>query len=252
MRRGPQLSQPKHSTTQLPNSCSRTNARLGTPYCVRPTAGAIADVLVEENETVPSGQPIVRLASGTHPEIVLAVSEVTIPFLSVGDKVEVSLDALPGRLFAATLSEVGVAASPEASTFPAVARLDEASDVVRSGMAADVRLQLQTGGTEGVLVPFVSVGEDTRGRFVFVLEPDGAGEEGTVRRRPVTVGETLQAGSIHVVSGVRPGERVVTAGVRRLVDGMRVLHLGNGAGSPALGRTQETPAADEPPQVEGE
>ena len=79
-------------------------------------------------------------------------------------------------------------------------------------------------GAEGengrVLVPAVAVGEDREGRFVFVVEASAAGR-GVVRRRAVSVGE-LTADGIEVTAGVSEGERIVTAGVRRLSDGEEV------------------------------
>ncbi|MEL0083379.1 MAG: hypothetical protein VW985_10120, partial [Gammaproteobacteria bacterium] len=57
------------------------------------------------------------------------------------------------------------------------------------------------------------------------LEP-GAPEQGVVRRRTVTVGN-LTASGLEVLTGVSPGDRVITAGVSRLQDGMAVRLPGN-------------------------
>jgi multidrug efflux pump subunit AcrA (membrane-fusion protein) len=43
-----------------------------------------------------------------------------------------------------------------------------------------------------------------------------------VRRRSVEIGRSRQSG-IEILRGLEEGERVVTAGVRRLTDGERVL-----------------------------
>ena len=113
-----------------------------------------------------------------------------------------------------------MAAIGSASTYPVRAQLTGDAADVRSGMAADVTFRFQDEGRDDrLLVPGLSVGEDAEGRFVFVLEPEGA-EAGIVRRRPVVIGEIQ--GGIEIVDGLEPGELVVTAGVRRLVDGMRV------------------------------
>ncbi len=193
--------------------------QLGYSTLVAPTSGAVVSVDAEENETVSAGQTIVVLASGAQPEIELAVSEVTIPYLSVGDSVDVEISAAaPGRL-EGTVSEVGVAASPGASTFPAIVRLDDAPPTVRSGMAAEVYVTVNR-SEEGVVVPFVAVGEDARGRFVFVVEEQDA-NVAVVERRGVEVAD-IHAGGIVITAGLEAGERVVTAGTRRLVSGMRV------------------------------
>ena len=69
-----------------------------------------------------------------------------------------------------------------------------------------------------MLVAPVAVGEDREGRYVFVLDKGS----GTVGRRAVTVGE-LTGDGLEVLSGLAEGELIVTAGVRRLTDGERVL-----------------------------
>ena len=53
----------------------------------------------------------------------------------------------------------------------------------------------------------------------FLLEPESEGV-GTVHRRAVSVGDIGQ--SIEILDGITAGELVVTAGTRRLTDGMRV------------------------------
>jgi len=72
------------------------------------------------------------------------------------------------------------------------------------------------------VVPSFAVGEDGEGRFVYVVEPapDAAGE-GIVRRQAVTVGDLTTEG-LEIVSGLQDGDRVVTAGVSRIEDGLRV------------------------------
>jgi hypothetical protein len=83
------------------------------------------------------------------------------------------------------------------------------------------------------VVPAVAIGEDRDGRFVFVLER-GDGGDGTVRRRPVRIGKPQSSlAGIEVLDGLEVGEEVVTAGVRRLTDGMAVRVLAAGDDSQA-------------------
>jgi len=91
----------------------------------------------------------------------------------------------------------------------------------RSGLAAEVTFRFEgRKGQARMLVPPVAVGEDRDGRFVFVVE-EIEGGLGIVRRRPVVVGE-LTAEGLEILDGLVDGERIVTAGVRRLHDGRKV------------------------------
>ena len=90
-------------------------------------------------------------------------------------------------------------------------------------MAAQVAFDFSSAEQEGaIFLPAIAVGEDRDGRFVFVLEAAGDAGVAVVHRRSVEVESDFTPDGIHVVSGVREGESVVTAGVRRLLDGQRV------------------------------
>ncbi len=183
--------------------------------------GAIADVAVEVNENVNAGQLVALLASGGQSEVEVAIPEVFITQIARDDEVSVTFDAMPGQTFAAVVSEVGVSSTGAATTYPVRVQLAQADAKVRSGMAANVAFSFGSKeAQERIVAPLHAVGEDRDGRFVFVVEPRGEGR-GVVRRHPVKVGE-LDAGGLEILEGLTPGERLVTAGVKRLEDGREV------------------------------
>lgn len=199
-------------------------ARLALAYTrlAAPADGAVAEVLVEPGENVGAGTPVVVLNSGTRAEVEAALPESVISAVRRGDLVRVAFDALPGRTFPAHVVQVGVATDRGAGTFTVTARLDDEVPGVRSGMAANVTFLVDgPESREVALVPSASVGEDRQGRrFVFVLRDEGGGT-GRVEEREVEVGELTGAG-FQVLAGLEGGELVVTAGVSKLADGMRV------------------------------
>ena len=193
--------------------------QLGYTLLRAPLAGSIAQVEIEVNENVATGQGVFLLTSGAHPEVRVAVPEVLITGVERGLAASVVFDAIADRTFTGTVTEVAGAAIG-APTFEVTVRIDTPSEEIRSGMAADVSFLLADRmAAEGIFLQPVAVGEDHRGNFVYVIEPaqDGLG---TVRRREVEVGEMSENGIR--VSGVEAGELVATAGVRRLTDGMSV------------------------------
>lgn len=200
----------------------RELARQQLAYTVlrAPADGAIALKDLEVNENVDAGSAVFMLTSGKFAEVEFAVPEIMIADLEEGMPVVVRFDAFPDRRFDAAIAEVGVAVTGSSATFEAVARLDQETPNVRSGMAAEVITKLrQSSPRVGLLVPWVAVGEDRDGRFVFVVEPEGE-RTGIVHRRPVILGEIGK--EIEIVEGLIEGELLITAGTRRLVEGMRV------------------------------
>jgi len=198
-------------------------AQANRSYCTltAPTRGAISRVEIEVNENVRPGQVVAVLSSGARAEVTATVPEALIGGIREGDAVSVEFDALPGSTYSATVTEVGVAATQAGATFPVTARLDRESDAVRPGMAASVTFRFGSAdGRERIVVPASAILEDRDGRFAFVLERQEDGY-GIVRRRPVVVGD-LGSDGLEIREGLHDGDAIVTAGVTRIQDGLRV------------------------------
>jgi len=187
-----------------------------------PTAGAIAAVPVEVSENVQSGQTVALLTSGDRPEVEIGMPEVFIARIREGQTVEVTFDALSQRRFGAVVTEVGVASTGMATTFPVKVRLDQEAAEVLPGMAAEVHFRFAgQGDRELMVVPAFAVGEDRDGRFVYVVEELGNGV-GRAVRRDVSVGTLTSDSGLEILRGLVDGERVITAGVSRIQDGREV------------------------------
>jgi len=198
-------------------------ARLQLSYTrlTAPFEGSVASVDVEVNENVKAGQSVAMLTGGKVPEVEVTIPENLISSIRDGDTVQVRFDAVPDAQFEARITEVGVASTGFATTYPVKVRLVKADARVRPGMAAEVEFRLATRGPRNaILVPAVAVAEDHEGRFVYVVE-DSAGVGIVVHRRDVTVGDLTGEG-IEIRHGLRDGERIVIAGVSRLTEGQQV------------------------------
>jgi RND family efflux transporter MFP subunit len=197
-------------------------ARMNEKYTTlkAPVAGAISDVAVEVNENVNPGEVVAVLTSGERAEVTVSIPGALIGAVREGDPVRVEFDAVAGRDFAATVTEVGVAATRGGATFPVTARLDEESEQVRPGMAAEIAFRFTATGSERIYVPASAVLEDRDGRFAFVVEKTDDGF-GVTRRRTVEVGDVTRLG-LEIRSGLAEGDLLVTAGVTKIQDGLRV------------------------------
>ena len=203
-------------------------ARLQLSYSrlTAPQACTVAETFVEINQNVSPGQPVVQLNCGGCAEVVVSVSDTDISRVEQGMEVMATVTALPGSALPGVIREVGVATGARSTTYPVTIALTERCEQVRSGMAVDVRFEFPTAATGGnPVVPYVAVGEDRNGHYVFVIEPD---TDGTLRanRRPVEVGGAA-ANGIVIGAGLEPGELIATAGVRRLTPGQEVTLLGS-------------------------
>lgn len=201
-------------------------ARLQLTYTrlTAPQACTVAQTFVEINQNVASGQAVARLNCGHCAEVVVSVADADIDKLSPGMPATATISALDQEL-PGVVQEVGVATAAGGTTYPVTVALQEQCEDLRSGMAVDVTFDFPTESAEGnLIVPYVSVGEDRSGNFVFVIEP-GEGDRMFANRRSVEIG-TVTGTGIVIADGLSAGELVATAGVRRLTTGQEVTLLG--------------------------
>jgi RND family efflux transporter MFP subunit len=199
-------------------------SQFGYTRLTAPGSGAIAGVPIEVNENIAAGQTVVLLSSGTMTEVTTTIPESLITSIHKDMPVSVAFDAIPGCEFAAEVTEVGVSATSQMTTFPVRVRLKQGSSLLRPGMAAAVTFRLPKGAERNpVLVAPEAIGEDRNGRFAFAVEPQADGR-GIIHRRSVTVGELTSAG-LEVLSGLQDSDLVVTAGVSLIREGQQVLIL---------------------------
>jgi len=104
----------------------------------------------------------------------------------------------------------------QTGTVKAKARFENAKSALFPSQFVNVRVLLRT--IEGAtVVPVTAVRHGSGGDFVYVLNP----AERTVAQRPVQRGQAT-VDKIEIVSGLKPGEQVITEGGDRLKDGARV------------------------------
>ncbi len=204
----------------------RVRLQLSYTELKAPQACKIASRYVEANQNIAAGQSVVRVNCGECAEILIDVPSAWIGRLSQGVEALVSIPALGAGRIRATVSEIGVTTARGGSAYPVTVVFSENCGDVRSGMAAEVEINVAGQSPDGIVVPFISVGEDRDGNYVFVLE---AADGGTyiARRRPVDVNPSPIPEGVQVRSGLQDGELIATAGVRRLVEGQIVTLLGD-------------------------
>ncbi|MHC4202996.1 MAG: efflux RND transporter periplasmic adaptor subunit [Planctomycetota bacterium] len=184
--------------------------------------GVVAKVDVEKNENVAPGEVVVEMNSGKDLEVNVGVPESYISRVKEGERVKVKFSAVADRTFEGTISEVSYAISSESSTYPVSVLLDNPSEQLRPGMAADVTIQFKSsnGKEPRLVVPIKTVAEDQGGRFVFTVTENEDGLA-TVHKKAVKIGE-LMAGGLEITEGLEESEFIVTAGISKLSDGMTV------------------------------
>jgi len=112
--------------------------QLGYTHLKAPETGTLATVDIEVNEYVQAGELVATLLAGDQIEVSVSVPASVIRSVKKGAQAKARFNSLEGKVFAGTVTEVGVASVGGATTFPVTVRLTEGQDQVRAGMSADV------------------------------------------------------------------------------------------------------------------
>ncbi len=186
-----------------------------------PFDGYVSRRHVENFENVKSGASIVSFLDVSSVEIDSAVPEDLIIRRSLISDIYCMLDAYPQQRFTATVKEIGRKTDSANQSYPLTVILDIPEGlVVEPGMAATLHVSLKNPAEKqnGFLLPAGAVFADPEGHScVWRLDTDHM----KVVKTRVTTGR-LSDNSIHILTGLDAGDRVVTAGARFLYDGQMV------------------------------
>ncbi len=137
------------------------------------------------------------------------------------------------KLDEGTLLLVNNAVSQNSGTIQLKATFPNANHTLWPGEFVNVRLILSQ-RHNAITVPLDALLQGQNGSLVYAIAANG-----TVRQRPVTVGETLDGRAL-IDSGLQPGDVVVTQGQYRLSDGVKVAQVP--AGDPRVQNSTEASA----------
>jgi RND family efflux transporter MFP subunit len=177
--------------------------------------GVVTATHVEAGQVVSQGQRIVTLARLDEKEVLVAIPESRLADLE-GSRAEVTLWADGQRPYRARLREVAPQADPATRTYAVRFSLPEADEAVRLGMTATLRL-VHGSDRPVAHLPLTAILDQGAGASVFVVDPQTRG----LKLKPVSIeryGETQVA----IGSGLGDGELVVTLGVQKLDEGLKV------------------------------
>jgi len=187
-------------------------------------ACSVAEVFKDINENVMAGDNIVNVSCGKVNEVKISVPENFINRIQKGMPAKVKFDSIADVEFDAKVSEVSVSSS-SATTFPVILTLNNVHDInMRSGMASEVTFTFHKNGEKNssiLYLPPIAVGKDADGRYVFVVKTAKSAGEGLIKRQSVRIGELTSSG-IEILEGVKSGDKVVTAGMSVIRDGLIV------------------------------
>lgn len=179
---------------------------------VSPVSGTVLSAPVNPGDTLSTQTAVYLVGDLSGLLVETFVPERFTAAAQKGLTAQVSFEAIPGETFPMTVDEVSPVLDPASRTLKIRLRFTKPDSRIKAGMFATVTLV--TGAKHNVPVIPRSAVINTYGSWIVFTVREGT----TAERREIKLGLESED-FIEVVSGLNPGEQVVTAGQNFLSDG---------------------------------
>ena len=190
-----------------------------------PFAGRLGISSVNPGQYLNPGDKIVTLQAIHSILVDFFVPQKEIAHLTVGQVVETTTDAYPGRTFKGRITVINPLVDSQTRNIQIEAAIDNPQRELLPGMFVSVDVYF--GRPQPYLtLPQTAVSYNPYGDTVYIIESTGKGQTGrpmlVARQNFVTLGET-RGDQVAILKGIREGDRVVTAGQLKLKNGSPVV-----------------------------
>jgi multidrug efflux system membrane fusion protein len=207
----------------------KTNAIIAQKLIRAPFKGQLGIRQVELGQFVNPGAPIVTLTDLKHLYINFTLPSTMRGEIALGQDVNITADAFPGRAFKAKITTIEPQIRADTRTLAIQAAMANPDEALLPGMFVNAAVVLPA-QPDQVVLPETAVDYTLYGDSVYVVREDGQDAAGKpvlkAFRTPVKTGAKWE-GKVALLSGIKPGDRVVAAGQVKLQNGAAVNVTGN-------------------------
>lgn len=188
---------------------------------IAPISGVVAQRMVKPGNLIGLNAPVFRIVNNSHLEGVLNAPEREMSRLKAGLPLRMVVDAVPGRIFEGRVDRVSPVMDSGSGTFRVVCAFDNAPEL-RPGMFGRIEVVFDQ-RQDALTVPRIALLEDEGEPALYIVRGK------TAKRTLVKVGYS-NGELAEILSGVKEGDMVVTAGKVAIRDGTEVQVI-NAAGT---------------------
>lgn len=160
------------------------------------------------------GQMMTSLVSIDPLRLEFAVPERSYTAIRTGQTISFTADAFPGEKFTGEVYAIDPRINAENRNFTVKALIANPEGRLRPGMYARVRIDTAT-RQNVLMVPEEAIVPEGQDNYVFAVN------DGKAERRKVALGDRAN-GEVEISDGLEKGDKVITAGLMKLRDGMPV------------------------------
>jgi RND family efflux transporter MFP subunit len=198
-----------------------TNTALKAPF-----AGIVSKVSAEVGEvaTMVPVTVILRLVDLSSVDVRVPVHERELAHIAIGNKVKALFPSM-NTSAEGSVTFISPEIDPKTRSAEVVTRIPNPDNAFRAGMFAEIHI-VPKAGQDSLVVPKSAVGGAGEKRYVFVVKGDAV-EQRTVKVSPI------DSDSLAVLEGLEAGDQIVSSGIGRLSNGVKVKAGAGAAEQPA-------------------
>lgn len=187
-----------------------------------PMDGIILKRNIEEGSLSNNGTSAFTMANTSTVKAIFGLPDMKLSQLSIGMPLDISTEAMPGRVFKGRVTDIGASADPKTRVFNIEVSIPNKDYELRSGMVASLIFGGKTAKTAQMTIPFSAVirsSSNPQGYSVYTLKGDN--DKQVAQEKEVKLGEP-SGKMITVLEGLTPNDEVVTNGASRIANGQEV------------------------------
>ena len=212
------ISQSDYETAELNYALRRSNLENVRENTIlrSPLTGYVTARNFDKGDMFTMAMPIFTVQQVVPVKLLVGVSEADYAKVKKGDKVSLTVDALPGREFSGKVERLYPSINPQTHTVSVEVTVPNTDKALRPGMYA--RVKVNFGTQKHIVIPDQCIvkQQGSGQRFVFVLN-----EDSTVSYVPVELG-VHKGTEQEIISGLSEGQKIVVKGQSALKDGTKV------------------------------
>ncbi len=208
----------ENSLTAAKSALETTKLQLKKSSPQAPVSGIIDRIYVDRGEYVDPGNPLLRLVQVDKLKVIADVPEKDVPFLQVGQSVEVIPAVINTRSSApiyGNIEHIAFSANPTTRTYRTKIVIDNSSSKLRPGMIVRtkfIRQQLK----QVISIPLFSVMDRDGEKIVFLAE------NGVARKVNVDIGSSIGQ-RVVIEQGLSADQTLIIEGQQLLADGAKIV-----------------------------
>ncbi len=212
------VAQADYETAEMAYNVSKTSYDnlLENTVLRSPINGVVTARNYDAGDMYSMGGPIYVVQQITPVKLLVGISETDYTKVSKGDKVNITVDAIPGRIFEGKVNRIYPVIDAATHTFTVEVVVSNADKALRPGMYA--RVQVTFGVNHSIVVPDAAVikqqGSGQKAVYLY-------GEGGKAVYTIVKVGRHIGT-NYEILSGLSEGDKVITKGNAGLKNGSKI------------------------------